>query len=295
MTGEGSPSDGIETTQVHWHRYHPDQRPDPLVRDLPYIEWKLEHPDLEATRASESFFPDGIPFRGENGHRMFYWRPVLENIPDSPDGACATPTTFELLDPDNETCLDPTRRTTAGTIVPVDGAVADDATTTVIRHYEPPDVRMQSIESDRVRLRLADQTRECEPGERVRVSLPEQRVAVGPMFDTKQTITPRVSIRFPGRREIVHPPVGSEIRVFPSFGLSLDALSNPLAVPQRHGELDHEELAATLDVDLDSQPYPVRVLWQAFAFTAFDPHQDREPLIGKSEDGLLLVGGEAVS
>jgi len=71
---------------------------------------------------------------------------------------------------------------------------------------------------------------------------------------------------------VYHPAPGGNYHLFPSFGFDVDEIPNPLDVPTAWDELDHETLAETLDLDITSRPYPERVLWQAFAFTAFEPN-----------------------
>lgn len=70
--------------------------------------------------------------------------------------------------------------------------------------------------------------------------------------------------------------------------------SFPLAVPTANGELDHEALAASLGVDLSARPYPERVLWQAFAYTAFDPHADSVPELWQFPTGHLALSGDQI-
>jgi hypothetical protein len=77
--------------------------------------------------------------------------------------------------------------------------------------------------------------------------------------------------------------------VFPSFGLDPSDLPNPMPVPTAGGELDAAALAAELGVDRSERPYPERVLWRAFAHTAFDPHADAVPELARLESGHVVL------
>lgn len=107
--------------------------------------------------------------------------------------------------------------------------------------------------------------------------------------DGATTVTPELVVRYPGSRELHHPAPGADYRLFPSFGLELDDLPDPVPVPTTAGELDDAALATALGVDLSERPYPERVLWQAFAYTAFDPHSETTPELAQLEDGHLVV------
>jgi hypothetical protein len=107
--------------------------------------------------------------------------------------------------------------------------------------------------------------------------------------DGPTTVTPELVVRYPGRQELHHPAPGADYRLFPSFGLDLAELPNPLPVPTTAGELDHEALGQSLGVDLSNRPYPERVLWQALAYTAFDPHGERGATLTKPDDEHIVL------
>lgn len=290
MASDKTPTDGqTDTASVPWERLRDDDHPEPLVRRVAYVECKLEHPDMEPTATDDSFFPDAMPYQSDSDKRVFYWRSVFDNVPDSQAGVCATPTTLRQVLPESQIRLELVERHGKGSRVVVDGTVGGDSTTAVLRSYSVPDVRVKSVGPERMCLRVNGESYEFYPGTRQVISLPGQPVTVGPDFESETTVTPKLSVRFPGVRTLIHPPTEGGWRAFPSFGLDLDRLSNPLSVPCRHGELDYDVLAAALDVDLSTHPYPKRVLWQAFAYTAFDPHRETEPEIGTTDEGLLLV------
>ncbi|MFC6729124.1 hypothetical protein ACFQDG_10775, partial [Natronoarchaeum mannanilyticum] len=103
------------------------------------------------------------------------------------------------------------------------------------------------------------------------------------------SVTPELAVRFPGERELHHPASGGGYRLFPSFGLELAAVPSPVPSPTANGELDHATLAASLGVDLSGRPYPERVLWQAFAYEAFDPHADAARRLAQFPDGHVAL------
>lgn len=290
MTGDTTSGDRrTDTASVDWRQLPPADCPEPLVRETAYVECKLEHSDLESTEFGDSFFTDAVPYRAESGHRIFYWRPVLDRSTETWTGVCATPETLRPIPPDDRARLDLADQRSDVTRIVVDGTVAGDSTAARVRSYSAPKVCVESIGPNRCRLRVGDETHVFSAGTRTTIAFPEQRVRPGPAFETERTVTPRLSVRFPGLRTLCHPPTVGECRLFPSFGLSLDQLSNPLSIPCRHGELDYDALAEKLDVDLSARPYPVRVLWQAFAYTAFDPHREIVPEIGSNGNEYLLI------
>jgi hypothetical protein len=59
-------------------------------------------------------------------------------------------------------------------------------------------------------------------------------------------------------------------------------------VPTTAGELDDAALATAVGVELSARPYPERALWQAFAYTAFDPHADAAPALAQLPDGRIV-------
>jgi hypothetical protein len=275
--------------QMRWTT--PGALSEPLVRSVPYVELTLEHPSLEPTSVGRSFFPDAVPYRSDDEHRIFYWRAVLPDDAPAPDrwtGVCAT--TSDLVAITHEQTYTPGIESLpeGGTELVVDGTVAGDSTTAHVTGYEPPDVELRHVTPDGVELVLPTGTTIVAPGTRETARLPAQTVQVVESEDPEET-TPELVVRYPGERTLYHPPVTDRYRLFPSFGLDLADLSNPTAVPTTGGELDHRALAADLDVVLSDQPYPVRVLWQAFAHTAFDPHHDGQPKLTQFPSGLIAV------
>lgn len=126
-------------------------------------------------------------------------------------------------------------------------------------------------------------------GERRRIRLAEQCVQPTDEDSEPTTVTPELVVRYPGRRELHHPARGGTYRLFPSFDLELDEVPNPLPIPTTADELDDTALATRLGVDLSRRPYPERVLWQAFAYTAFDPHTDATPELTQLDMGHIVL------
>jgi hypothetical protein len=123
--------------------------------------------------------------------------------------------------------------------------------------------------------------------------LPEQTVRLADSGGAETEVAPALRVRFPGVRTLYHPPADEGGALFPSFGLDLGNLPNPVPVPTAHGELDHGALADALGVDLDDRPYAERTLWQAFAYAAFDPHRDDPARLRQTDAGLLVVANPA--
>ncbi|WP_199722779.1 hypothetical protein [Haloplanus aerogenes] len=130
-------------------------------------------------------------------------------------------------------------------------------------------------------------------GERRRIRLSEQRVEPAEHEGGPTTVTPELVVRYPGRRELHHPAMDTDYRLFPSFGLDLDTLPNPISVPTEAGELDDGALADELGVHRSDRPYPERVLWQAFAYTTFDPRDDTPPELTQLETGHIVLRKES--
>jgi len=266
---------------------------EPLVRSVPYVELKLQHPSLEPTGVGRSFFPDAVPYRTDDEHRIFYWRAVLPDDAPPPDrwtGLCATTSDLGAITHGRTYTPGIEARREEGFEVVVDGTIAGDSTTAHVTGYEPPAVELRHVTPDGVEVALPTGTTIVAPGTRETVTLPEQTVQVVGSEAPAGT-TPELVVRYPGERTLYHPAVTDSYRLFPSFGLRLSALSNPIAVPTTAGELDHRALAAELDVALSERPYPVRILWQAFAHTAFDPHHDGQPALTQFQSGRIAVAG----
>ncbi|WP_225336541.1 hypothetical protein [Halomicrobium urmianum] len=288
---ETDPADG-EATTVEWRRLSPDAVASPVVRRLPYLEVKLEHPELEPTAHGGRFVPDAVPYELDGTRRVFYWRSALAPSSAAPsDWELACASTHELVGVDALPSDGPALVTEEadGTTLVVDGTVGGDATTVRVRSYATPNVAVTDWSESGIELTVAGSDYELSAGERHRLSLPERHVEPLDGDRDSVTVTPELVVRYPGRRELHHPARGAGCRLFPSFGLDLDGVPNPLAVPTAAGELDRASLAADLGVDLSGRPYPERVLWQAFAYAAFDPHADATPSVSQLESGRVVV------
>ncbi|ELY64499.1 hypothetical protein [Natrinema versiforme] len=282
-------------TEIRWERASDADRAEPIVERQPYVELALEHPDLEPTAYGDSFFPDAVPYAVEGTHRVCYWRPALEpgsSEPSEWSGVCATTDSLSPVTARASTDFDLVSRRDETTAVTVEGTVAGDSTQALVESYAVPDVRIRALSESRLEV-LVDGSEIVVPaGTRRHVSLPERTVnrVDGEGGPTKTT--PELRVRFPGERELHHPALGANYRLFPSFGLDLESVPSPLTVPTANGELDHEALAESLGVDLSARPYPERVLWQAFAYTAFDPHADSVPVLQQFPTGHLTLSGD---
>ncbi|MFB6202001.1 MAG: hypothetical protein ABEI98_08315 [Halorhabdus sp.] len=282
------------TTTVEWRETSAVAVPSPIVRQVPYLELKLEHPDLESSGHADRFFPDVVPYDLDGTARVFYWRPSIASPSVEPhDWQLACATTHELVGFDSLPADGPPLVTEGarGTTVVVDGTVGGDATTCHVTSYVVPGVSVDGRSASTVELTVEGTGYKVPAGDRRRIQLSERRVE--PLDGGEPTtVTPEFVVRYPGRRELHHPASGASYRLFPSFGLDLDEVSNPLAVPTTADELDDAALATNLGVDLSRRPYPERVLWQAFAYTAFDPHADATPELTQLESGhIVLLSG----
>jgi len=292
--GESVTTAGTDRPTVAWRRRPADRVASPVLREVPYLELKLEHPDLDPTGRGERFFPDAVPYELGDDRRVFYWRPSLEaSTADPADWRLACATTHGLAGADDVPAPAPALTTdgAVGTAVVVEGAVAGDATTAHLGSYSPPTVRVRSVSASTVGVVADGHAHEVSAGDRERISLSEREVrpvdADG--ASTPTAVTPVLAVRFPGRRAVHHPAPGADYRLFPSFGVTLDDLPNPVPVPTTVGELDAAALAERVGVDPSARPYPERVLWQAFAHTAFDPHADADPTLAQLSSGHLVV------
>ncbi|MFB6152629.1 MAG: hypothetical protein ABEJ27_00105 [Halodesulfurarchaeum sp.] len=259
---------------VDWRHLSPDEITAPIVQSVPYLELKLEHPGLEPSGHSEQFFPDAVPYRLDATPRVFYWRSALSPSADDPGAwelACATTHDLVGLTPPTD---GPSLVTEGanGWILVVDGTIAGDATTSHVAAYSNPTLTVEAVSDTTIALTVNGTETSVSIGERRRIRLAGQSVEPVPDGGASTTVTPELVARFPGRRELHHPARGASYRLFPSFDLTLEDLPNPLAVPTTAGELDDAALATNVGVDLSQRPYPERILWQAFTYTAFDPH-----------------------
>jgi hypothetical protein len=275
---------------VEWQSLAPNEVPRPVVRRLPHFELILEHPGLEPTAYGSRFFPDAVPYELDGTPRVFYWRSALGPSAGEPaDWTLACATTHELVGVDSLPAAAPSLVTEGarGTTLVVDGTVAGDATTTIVESYDAPAVTLDWAREDALLVTVDGTEQTLTPGDRRRLPCAERRVE--PVDGDPTTATPELVVRYPGRRELHHPAPGTAASLFPSFGLDLADVPNPLSVPTSAGELDDSTLATALGVDTSERPYPERVLWQAFAYTAFDPHADVTPGLAQLESGHILV------
>lgn len=262
-----------ETTSVGWTFTPPSEFDAPLVWTGPYVECKLEHRGFEPTCFSEQFFPDSVPYRAGSEFRVFYWRsrlPDVTPVTAAWTGLCAT--THELTPVIHDQGHDPSLFQTCeeGVELVVDGTIVGDAKTALVTGYSEPDIELHHITEDGVEFVVDGETTFVPVGERDQITLVERQVET--QYGTETTVMPELVVRAPGRRTVYHPGSGGDYNLFPSFGLDIDEIPSPLDVPTAWDELDHETLAETLGLDITSRPYPERVLWQAFAFTAFEPN-----------------------
>lgn len=278
------------TVDVPWSPA-PDGVADPIVTRLPYVELKLEHEGVDATRFGDGFFPDAVPYETATESRVFYWRSAL--VDDAPaaaadlDGACATTHALTPVTDGEPAVPRLAVERPEGWEVVVEGTVAGDSRSVVLAGYEPPSVAVRRFSSREVTVTVDGEPHAIAAGDRMAVRLPEQPVQVDGADGAASRVVPRLSVRFPGRRSLYHPAPGGGGAVVPAFGLELETLPNPVPVPVTGDELDHRELAAALGVDLTTRPYPERVLWQAFAYHAFDPHRDTQPRLWQPSSELL--------
>lgn len=285
-----------EPTTVDWRRLSPAEIAPPIVETVPYLELKLEHPDLEATGRREQFFPDAVPYELDGERRTFYWRPSLvagatNAEPSAWQLACAT--THGLAGITDLPATPPALASEEAegkelVHAVVGGTVAGDATTVSLSDVDLPRVRIDAASGDSIDLVAGDRSVTVVAGSRRTLELEPRRVTLADR-DAETTTVPTFSVRFPGDRTLHHPAPGASYRYFPSFGLDLERVASPLAVPTTVGELDHETLAEHLGVDLSARPYPERVLWQAFAHAAFDPHAAGKVGIAQLDSGRLVV------
>jgi len=276
---------------TRWMKSSHADWPEPVVRTLPYVEIRLEHPGLEPTSYGESFFPDAVPYAVDGTRRVFYWRPTLDAAPGEQPaaGACATTDSLSVLPAREAQPPALVARRDEGTEVVVSGTVAGDSTTALVDSYAVPDVRIRALSESRLELLADGAEHRLQTGTRRRISLSERTVDRVDDGGRTATVTPELAVRFPGERELHHPAPGGTYRLFPSFGLDLDAVADPVRVPTANGELDHVSLAGALGVDLSTRPYPERVLWQAFAYTAFDPHAETVPRLAQFPTGHIAL------
>ncbi|WP_436900808.1 hypothetical protein [Halovenus halobia] len=262
----------------------------PLVWNGPYVECKLEHSELEPTCLGDQFFPDSVPYRSGENDRVFYWRNRLPTVVPPREGwtgVCAT--THDLAPLVHDSRHEPTLLQSFDDEfeIVVDGTIVGDSKTALVSTYSPPQIDIQHVTSDGLELEIEGEKKLIPAGSRQRFSLSEQTVETE--HGTAVPTTPELVVRFPGERAIYHPAPSDNYCLFPSFGLDIDDIPRRVHVPTNMGELDHDALAAEFGIDVTERPYPERILWQAFAFTAFDPNANSEPTLTQFESGEFAV------
>jgi len=281
-----------KSNTIEWELITSDEVSSPIVRDIPYLELKLEHPDLEPTGHGDRFFPDVVPYDLNDARRVFYWRPALAPSSGEPHNwelACATP--HELVGFDSLPADGPAFVTegASGTTIVVDGTIGGDTTTGHVTSYSVPDIAVDSRSDSEIVLTVTGTEWEVSIGDRRRLRLAEQHVEPTDRDRELTAVTPELVVRYPGQRELHHPARGATYRLFPSFDLELDRIPNPLSIPTAADELDHVALATKLGIELSERPYPERILWQAFAYTAFDPHAETSPELTQLESSHIVL------
>jgi len=279
-----------ETTSVSWSAVPASQFDPPLVWTGPYVECKLEHRGLEPTCVGEQFFPDSVPYEASSGWRVFYWRPRLPDVTPAMDawtGLCAT--THELAPTTHSETHEPTlfQVCESEDELVVDGTIVGDAKTALISDYSAPEIELRHVTEEGVEFVVDGEPALVPVDERERISLSERHVET--RYGTEVTTMPELVIRYPGQRTVYHPALRSDYHLFPSFGLDIEEIPNPLDVPTQWDELNHNALAVELGLDITSRPYPERVLWQAFAFTAFEPNADSPVELTQFQSGEIGV------
>lgn len=279
-----------DSQRVTWEHVPYATFESPVSWTGPYVECKLEHPQLEPTCLGERFFPDSVPYQAEAEQRVFYWRNRLSDVPKLPEqwsSLCASP--HELVATTEYESCQPTlfQATREGYELIVDGTIVGDSKTAFVSQYQESVVELLSASKECVEFRVGEECMTVESGDRDRITLPERTVETE--FGTPIPVRPELEVRYPGVRTVYHPAPASSYHLFPSFSLDIEEISRTLDVPTTWGELNQEELANILGIDITSQPYPERILWRAFAFTAFDPHSAAQSRMTQFPDGKFAI------
>lgn len=285
-------SSSTDRTTVDWQLLSPDEVTPPIVRRRPYLELKLEHPALEPSGIGDRLFPDAVPYELDAVPRVFYWRPSLAHATGPARNwelLCAT--THELLGIDSLPADVPplvTQGASSMSLV-VNGTIAGDAMTSHVRSYSVPNISVDSCSTSRIELTIEGTEYGISAGERRRIHLSEQSVEPATGESESQMVTPILAVRYPGQRELHHPAREATYRLFPSFGLDIEEIPNPLPIPTAASSLDETALAKDLNLDLSQRPYPERVLWQALTHTGFGPHTETMPELTQLESGHIVL------
>lgn len=271
---------------VAWRQASVDEFSLPLTGRRPYLEVSIEHPSLEPTRFGRRFFPNAVEYRVDGETRMWCWRSAVRGVLDPGQGVCAVGADLEPLVVGRPfSCVHDADH---GDEIAVTAAPAGESMTTVVGGYDAPTIRVETLTEARVDLSTPVGTVSVQPGDREVVRLPARTVEVlDGESGGERTIEPRLTVRYPGVVRFLHPD--GRYGLFPSFGLDLDDLPDPVYAPVAAGVLDDAALAHDLDVDLDARPYGERPLWQAFAHVTFDPFAGHTPTIAQSPNGHFLV------
>lgn len=158
-----------------------------------------------------------------------------------------------------------------------------------VQSYEIPTISLDYQSDGTIELSEVGVEYTISIGERQRIYLAEQHIERTTQENESTTIRPELIVRYPGQRELHHPAKEASYRLFPSFGLDLTEVPNPLSVPTTANKLNDTDLANELGIDLSNRPYPERVLWQAFAYTVFDPHSEVIPKLTQLETGHIIL------
>lgn len=257
--------------------------------------------------------------RGENAHGKTARDDGVTG--DGVAGWCATPDALHPLIDGAPARLRLATPTDGGHEVAVDATVAGESTTAVVGGYTPPTVEIRDVTPDAVEIAV-DATHATgasitvPAGERVDVDLAPQTVTVleSPAAEVRDggiaddgnganetandgtvdghdevvETTPVLQVRYPGDRRVYHPSPSGDALLFPSFGIDLEA-SGRVPIDPDDVDLDLDAVADALGASLAARPYPERVLWEAFAYAAFDPGRDGVVALSQFADGLLAV------
>ncbi|MFB6072598.1 MAG: hypothetical protein ABEJ88_06480 [Halobacterium sp.] len=276
------PAHSNDAARVEVARVPSGNHSDPVRRTLPYVEASVEYPGLDADRFGGGFFPVAVPYEGGGERRVFFWRSVLPaTAPASDDWTFVAASPYGVSPATGDaTGVDVTGD--GGRAVVVEGTVGGDSTEAVLEEPVDHDVTVGDTRDSAVVARTRGGDYVVDAGERRRIALPERTVSVG---DESVAVEPELVVRYPSTRTFYHPAPDASYDLFPSFGVSLSDVPERVAV-EPGAEVDDAAVADAFGVDLDARPYAERVLWQAFAHTAFgDP--DPSPTLTQFSNGLL--------
>lgn len=278
------------TTPVAWVGKS-ESNASPIVKRLPYVEVQLSYPELNATHHNGVFFPHGVPYRVDDEERVFYWSDAVSSSSRSPcrwASVCATTWSVTPIVSRAATRPELWVDHDGRYEVVVDGDVTAEARTTMIRRPSPPAVTLTPYEESH-RIVTRSESIRLEVGDSYDQQLPPGQVVLDDEPNTDITVTPRLTVRYPGVRTLYHPAPGSDTVLFPSFGIDLETIPNPVPVQMTGETVDEQALAAELSVTLDERPYAERVLWQAFTYTVFGPHRSEPPRLARTDGDLLIL------